>query len=47
MVTCSDYRLERRLLALRRALEDKDLPDEERQKILEEIGELEKALGMD
>ena len=47
MVTCADYRSEQRLLAMKRALENKDLPDEERQKLIEEIGKVEKALGMD
>jgi hypothetical protein len=47
MVTCADYRLERRLLALKTQLQDKDLSPEQRHEIEIEITELEKSLGMD
>lgn len=46
-VTCADYRLERRLLALRERLAKEDLSTRERDSILAEIAELEARLGMD
>ena len=46
-VTCADYRLERRLLGLRQKLDQEALSAEERENLLTEIKELEKALGMD
>jgi hypothetical protein len=46
-VTCSDYRLERRLLALKKMLTDEALPIEKRADIEKEVAELEKLLGMD
>ena len=46
--TCSDYREEMRLLALRRRLERADdLGGEERQAILREIELLERSMAMD
>ncbi|MGD8564484.1 MAG: hypothetical protein PVG03_18225 [Desulfarculaceae bacterium] len=47
MVTCADYRLGRRLLALKTQIQDKDLSPEKRREIEIEIAELEKSLGMD
>ena len=44
--TCSDYREEMRLLALRRRLEQPGLPEDERRRTAEEIEALEKALAM-
>jgi hypothetical protein len=46
-VTCADYRLERRLLALKQMLNQKDLEPKERDSIAKEIAELEQVLGMD
>ncbi|KIX12251.1 hypothetical protein [Dethiosulfatarculus sandiegensis] len=45
--TCKDYRLENRLLALKKQIEAPDLDPELQKEIEEEIKELEKALGMD
>ncbi len=46
-VSCADYRMERRLLALRRELLRPDLPPEQAEAIRREIKELERYLGMD
>ena len=44
--TCADYRYEMRLLGLKRRLKEKDLREEEKALILQEIEELEKAMKM-
>ena len=44
--TCADYRYEMRLLGLKRRLKEKDLSEEEKALILQEIEELEKAMKM-
>ena len=44
--TCLDYRSEMRLLGLKRRLKEKDLSEEEKALILQEIEELEKAMKM-
>ena len=46
-VTCADYRLGRRLLALRTRLAQEDVPPEERRELEQEVAELERRLGMD
>ena len=46
-VTCADYRLERRLLALKKKLHQEDLSQAEREDIQQEVSELERTLGMD
>ncbi len=46
-VTCADYRLGRRLLALKTRLAREDLPPEERREVEREVAELERRLGMD
>jgi hypothetical protein len=46
-VTCADYRLERRLLGLKKKLEQEPLDAKERNEINKEIEVLERALGMD
>ncbi|MGB3223147.1 MAG: hypothetical protein WBB23_10125 [Desulforhopalus sp.] len=43
--TCKDYREEMILLALRQKLQLSQLTDEEKTKLTEEIGRLEKILG--
>lgn len=43
--TCKDYREEMILLALRQKLQLSQLTDEEKSKLTEEIGRLEKILG--
>lgn len=45
--TCKDYRLENRLLALKKQIESPELSPEMQREIKAEIKELEKALGMD
>ncbi len=46
--TCSDYREEMRLLALRRRLEQgSDLTAEERRAIAREVEDLERSMAMD
>jgi hypothetical protein len=45
--TCKEYREEMVLLALQQRLQQKDLSEEERQRILEEIQRLETSMGMD
>ena len=44
--TCADYRYEMRLLGLKRRLREKDLSEEEKALIVQEIEELEKAMKM-
>ncbi len=44
--TCADYRAEMRLLGLRRRLEEEGVGREERARLLREIEELERALGL-
>ncbi len=44
--TCSDYREEMMLLALRRRLQEETLDESARSRLLAEIGELERRLGM-
>jgi hypothetical protein len=44
--TCSDYRQEMILLGLRKQLSDERLTDEERQKVLDRIEQLEETMGM-
>jgi len=46
-VTCSDYRSERRLEALRRELTRQGLSPPRRQELEAEVAELERALGLD
>lgn len=46
-VKCSDYRAEKRLLALKRQLCQEGLTPEERTRLEAEIDELERLLGMD
>ena len=46
-VRCSDYRAEKRLLALKRQLSNEDLPAEERARLEAEVAELEHLLKMD
>jgi hypothetical protein len=45
--SCRDYREEMRLLGLKRRLAQKELSDEERRVIIEEIQKLESAMEMD
>ncbi len=45
--TCNDYRAEMIVLGLRKRLESDNLSEEERQKLMEEIKEHEKAMGID
>jgi hypothetical protein len=45
-VTCSDYRDEMTLLALRRRLNEAGLSKEEKRRIVAEIRQLEKRIGM-
>ena len=44
--TCVDYRSEMKLLGLKRRLEDENLSEEEKTRILEEIEELEEEMKM-
>lgn len=44
--TCTDYREEMRLLALKRRLAQEELPEQERQRVSEEIARLEQAMAM-
>ena len=44
--TCSDYREEMRLLALRKKLHDNPMGPEERQALIREIQELEAKMNM-
>lgn len=44
--TCSDYREEMRLLALKRRLAQDGLTDEERRRVAAEIERLERAMAM-
>ena len=39
--TCSDYRLEMMLLGLRRRLHEEELPEEEKDRLLNEIQKIE------
>ena len=45
--TCDDYRMERWLLALKKRLNQNDIPDSERSQIEQEVRELERQMGMD
>jgi hypothetical protein len=45
--TCQDFRLEMIILGLHRRLQDQSLSQEEREKILARIQELEEEAGMD
>ena len=45
--TCVDYRLEQRLLALKRQLQEKDLDPDMRRQMEQEAAELEQRLKMD
>ena len=45
--TCTDYRQEMILVGLRRRLADPQLPEKERQRLLERINRLERDMGMD
>jgi hypothetical protein len=45
--TCTDYRQEMMLLGLRHRLEEPGLPKADRERILQEIKELECQMGMD
>ena len=45
--TCVDYRLEQRLLALKRQLQEGDLAPAKRREIEQEAAELEQRLKMD
>jgi hypothetical protein len=44
--TCVDYRSEMKLLGLKRRLEEENLSEEERARIVREIRELEKKMDM-
>jgi lipoprotein NlpI len=44
--TCNDYRAEMILLGLRRRLQCEDLDEQQRRQLLEEIGTMEKSLGL-
>ena len=44
--TCSDYRDEMRLLGLKRRLAQEDLPEEERERVAQEITRLEQSMEM-
>ena len=46
-VTCADYRLGRRLLALKTRLAQDNLDQQERRELEQEVAELEHQLGMD
>ena len=43
--TCSEYREEMTLLALRQKLADPDLHEKEKVRLMEEVAELEKKIG--
>jgi hypothetical protein len=45
--TCEDYQSEMKLLGLKRRLEEKNLGEEEKAHIVQEIRKLEKAMKMD
>ena len=45
--TCMEYREEMVLLGLKRKLEQENLTEAERKAILEQVRELEEAMGMD
>ena len=45
--TCQEYREEMLLLGLKRQVEDPALPETEKQRLGEQIRELEKKMGMD
>ena len=45
--TCNEYREEMILLALQKKLSSEDLTEEEKNKILAEIKEIEKKMGME
>ena len=45
--TCNEYREEMILLGLRRKLAQKDLTPEERDRLRDEIAEVEKKMGLD
>ena len=45
--TCSDYRAEMRLLALKRQLEKLDLTAQERSRLEDEVRQLEQRMAMD
>ncbi len=44
--TCDDYRMEMRLLGMCKQLSNAELPDSDREKLQNEIDQLEKELGM-
>ena len=44
--TCLDYQSEMKLLGLKKGLKEEDLTEEERNQIVQEIEELEKAMKM-
>lgn len=44
--TCDDYRMEMRLLGMRLQLSNAELSDSDREKLQNEIDQLEKELGM-
>jgi lipoprotein NlpI len=44
--TCNDYRAEMILLGLERRLQREDLDEQQRRQLLEEIGTMEKSLGL-
>jgi len=45
--TCSDYRQEMMLASLRKQLSDPDLGPEDKQRLEEQIAQLEKQMGLD
>jgi hypothetical protein len=45
--TCAEYRQEMILLGLRRRLEDPNLPDAEKERIIQQLKSLEDEMGMD
>jgi len=45
--TCTEYREEMNLLALKRRLTEPDLPETEKQALLKRISQLEQEMGMD
>lgn len=44
--TCNDYRMEMRLLAMHRQISNTELSDSDREKLQNEIDQLEKELGI-
>jgi hypothetical protein len=44
--TCTDYRLEMILLGLRHRMNEEDLSEEEKKKLLEEIRKVEKEMNL-